>query len=54
MMLFLKKAIDFVYAFLFPDAVGEFIASFRYKLITVVLVLILFVVAIYTLFAFGQ
>jgi len=34
----LKKTVDQIYAFLLADAVGEFAASFRYKLLIVMLV----------------
>lgn len=41
MMPLLKRAVDKIYAFLFPDAIGEFSATFRYKLIIVLIVMIL-------------
>lgn len=41
MMPLLKRAVNKIYAFLFPDAIGEYSATFRYKLIIVLLVMIL-------------
>lgn len=48
-----KKAVDKMYIFLFPDAVGEFSATFKYKLLIVILVLVMFSTAAFTM-AFFQ
>jgi len=53
MTTFLKKAVDKMYILLFPDAVGEFSATFKYKLLIVVLVLVMFSSAAFTM-AFFQ
>lgn len=45
-----KKTVDNIYAFLLADAVGEFSASFRYKLFFVFVAIALFSMATYAVF----
>lgn len=49
---YFRKAIDKIFVFLFPDAVGEISATFRYKLLIVMLVLIMTSSAAFTMVFF--
>lgn len=52
MLHYFKRVIDFIYAFLLPDAVGDYSASFRYKLLVVLVVMFLSSTAAYTIVYF--
>lgn len=51
---FLKRAVDKIYVFLFPDAIGQFSATYRYKLLIVLLSMLMFSSAAFTIVFFGQ
>ncbi len=52
MSTYIRKAVDKIYVFLFPDAVGEISATFRYKLLIVLLVLVMSSSAAFTMVFF--
>ncbi|MCA1761987.1 MAG: hypothetical protein ABR574_04320 [Cryomorphaceae bacterium] len=50
----IKKVVDKIYVFLFPDAIGQFSATYRYKLLIVLLSMFMFSSAAFTFVFFQQ
>jgi hypothetical protein len=54
MATYLRKVVDKIYVILLSDAAGELSASFRYRLLIVVLALVMSSIAAFTLIFFNN